>query len=199
VDSCCFTRKKIIPTLIHISQQPWVSIQLIIPPGIHEKYRRGRIVKYNFADMNLVILTRFLNGFWMIAMPIFLGIFLVSKYKLSWKIWSIGGASFIISQIFHFPFNYFLLNPQVGSLQQNTPRVAGSLLATLMVLRPYWATGLQSIFSLSSSYGSLKQGQENKQISMTPSTHQFSHQSQLKKPQIIWRKRAINRVEYQFI
>ncbi len=47
----------------------------------------------------------------MIALPILLGIFLVNKFKLSWKIWLIGGGTFIISQVFHIPFNTYVLNP----------------------------------------------------------------------------------------
>jgi uncharacterized membrane protein YhfC len=60
--------------------------------------------------MDLATITRFLNGFLMVALPILLGIFLVNKFKLSWKIWLIGGGTFILSQVFHIPFNTYILN-----------------------------------------------------------------------------------------
>ena len=82
--------------------------------------------------MDLVTVTRFLNGFLMIALPIVLGIFLVNKFKLSWKLWLIGGATFIISQVLHIPFNKYLLNTVVGSIQQSLPGNAGILSGALL-------------------------------------------------------------------
>jgi len=41
----------------------------------------------------------------MIAMPIFLAIYLARRFKLEWEIWLIGGATFILSQVGHIPFN----------------------------------------------------------------------------------------------
>jgi len=46
-----------------------------------------------------------LNALLMIAMPIFLAIYLARKFKLEWEIWLIGGATFILSQVGHIPFN----------------------------------------------------------------------------------------------
>jgi uncharacterized membrane protein YhfC len=77
--------------------------------------------------MDLVSLTRFLNGFLMIALPIILGVFLVYTFKSSWKIWLIGGATFIISQVFHLPFNSYVLNPMLSAVQQLLPSIPGSL------------------------------------------------------------------------
>jgi uncharacterized membrane protein YhfC len=81
--------------------------------------------------MDIVTITRFLNGFLMIALPIVLGIFLVGKFKLSWKLWLIGGAIFIISQVFHIPFNTYVLNPIIGFIQQHLPGVSSSLVTYL--------------------------------------------------------------------
>jgi len=46
-----------------------------------------------------------LNGLLMIAMPIFLAGYLARRFKLEWEIWLIGGATFILSQVGHIPFN----------------------------------------------------------------------------------------------
>jgi uncharacterized membrane protein YhfC len=46
-----------------------------------------------------------LNALLMIAMPILLAIYLARKFGLEWEIWLIGGATFILSQVGHIPFN----------------------------------------------------------------------------------------------
>lgn len=46
-----------------------------------------------------------LNALLMIAMPIFLAGYLARMFKLDWGIWLIGGATFILSQVGHIPFN----------------------------------------------------------------------------------------------
>jgi len=58
--------------------------------------------------MDITIITRFLNGLLMILIPIGLGIYLTRRFKLGWRLWWIGGAAFILSQIGHIPFNYLL-------------------------------------------------------------------------------------------
>jgi uncharacterized membrane protein YhfC len=55
--------------------------------------------------MNLPLFIHFLNAFLMIALPVALAIFLVKKWKLSWRFWLVGGATFILSQVGHIPFN----------------------------------------------------------------------------------------------
>lgn len=47
----------------------------------------------------------------MIALAIGLGIFITRKFKLGWKLFWIGGAVFVLSQVFHIPFNLVVLNP----------------------------------------------------------------------------------------
>jgi uncharacterized membrane protein YhfC len=56
--------------------------------------------------MDILYITYFLNGFLMIAMPIALAIILTRRWKLSWRLWLIGAATFILSQVAHIPFNY---------------------------------------------------------------------------------------------
>jgi uncharacterized membrane protein YhfC len=60
--------------------------------------------------MNILSVTHFLNGFLMIAMPIGLTIFLSRKFKQGWRLFWIGAATFIFSQVLHIPFNA-LVNP----------------------------------------------------------------------------------------
>jgi uncharacterized membrane protein YhfC len=67
--------------------------------------------------MDLLSVTHFLNGLLIIAMPILLGIYLTEKFHLGWKIWLIGACIFILSQIFHIPFNIYVLNPLLAKIQ----------------------------------------------------------------------------------
>lgn len=83
--------------------------------------------------MDLASITRFLNGFLMIALPIVLGIYLINKFHLGWKLWLIGASTFIISQIFHLPFNTYLLNPLLGTIQQTIQGVPGNLVVALIL------------------------------------------------------------------
>lgn len=55
--------------------------------------------------MDVLMVTHFLNGALMVAMPLALAYFLTRKFKLGWRLWWIGAATFIISQVGHLPFN----------------------------------------------------------------------------------------------
>ena len=79
--------------------------------------------------MNPLILTYALNGLLMIAMPLGLAIFFARRWKLGWRVWWIGFATFILSQMGHIPFNAL---------------VSRWLNATGMV---YWPPLAQAIFS----------------------------------------------------
>ncbi len=57
---------------------------------------------------NILYLSRFLNGFLMISWPVFLAIIITRKFHLGWRLFWIGGATFILSQVFHIPFNNFV-------------------------------------------------------------------------------------------
>jgi uncharacterized membrane protein YhfC len=87
---------------------------------------------YNFSVMDLLAVTYFLTWLFMIAVPILLGIFLVHKFHLSGKVWWIGAAIFILSQVFHLPFNNFALNPVLASLQAALPGTLGFLFVCLL-------------------------------------------------------------------
>ena len=55
--------------------------------------------------MDTLILAHLLNGLLMIAMPVGLAIFLTARWKLGARLWLIGAATFILSQVGHIPFN----------------------------------------------------------------------------------------------
>ncbi len=59
--------------------------------------------------MNSILIFTYPFGiFLVLALVIGLGVFLTRKYKLGWRLYWIGGALFVISQILHIPFNIFL-------------------------------------------------------------------------------------------
>ncbi len=55
--------------------------------------------------IDILFITHALNGLLMVGMPIGLGIYLTRKFNLGWRLWFIGAAGFILSQVFHIPFN----------------------------------------------------------------------------------------------
>jgi uncharacterized membrane protein YhfC len=55
--------------------------------------------------VDVLVLTHLLNGLLMVAMPTGLGICLTRRFQLGWRIWLIGAATFILSQVGHIPFN----------------------------------------------------------------------------------------------
>jgi len=83
--------------------------------------------------MDLAAFVRLLNALLMIVLPFILGIFLINKFHLSWKLWLIGGATFIISQIVHIPFNSYILNPLLFTVQQTIQGPLGILVVALIL------------------------------------------------------------------
>jgi uncharacterized membrane protein YhfC len=59
---------------------------------------------------------RALNALVMIALPLSLGVFLVKRFQTSWRIFVIGAITFVAAQIFHLPFNGWVLSPLVTRL-----------------------------------------------------------------------------------
>ncbi len=62
------------------------------------------------------IAIRTLNPLLMIAMPLFLGVYLFRKYNAEWRLFGLGALTFIVSQVFHIPFNAWVLNPRMDRL-----------------------------------------------------------------------------------
>jgi uncharacterized membrane protein YhfC len=54
--------------------------------------------------MDTLFFTHLLNALLMIGMPIGLAIYLTRTWKLGWRLWFIGAATFILSQVGHIPF-----------------------------------------------------------------------------------------------
>jgi uncharacterized membrane protein YhfC len=84
--------------------------------------------------VNILLLTYPLNALLMIAMPVGLAIYLTRKFNLGWKLWWIGGFTFILSQVLHIPFNYLILNPQLGKLGERALAEPLPLLLTALAL-----------------------------------------------------------------
>jgi uncharacterized membrane protein YhfC len=71
--------------------------------------------------MDAIFFAHLLNGLLMIAMPVGLAIYLTSHWKIGGRIWWIGAATFVISQVGHIPFNWAagkILN-QTGMIRWN--------------------------------------------------------------------------------
>jgi uncharacterized membrane protein YhfC len=73
--------------------------------------------------MTILHITYPLNGLLMIIAPVLLGIYLRRKFGLKWRLWWIGCATFIISQVGHIPFNIAL-----GRLFELLPRLPDSMI-----------------------------------------------------------------------
>ena len=61
--------------------------------------------------MNILYVTYTLNALLMIVFGIAAGAILTQQLKLGWRLYLIGAATFVISQLFHLPFNSLILNP----------------------------------------------------------------------------------------
>jgi uncharacterized membrane protein YhfC len=57
------------------------------------------------------VFVRLLNSLIMILIPLILGMYLVRQWRLRWHILALGAVTFIGSQVFHIPFNQFVLLP----------------------------------------------------------------------------------------
>ena len=77
--------------------------------------------------MDMLFVAHLLNGILMVGMPIALAIFLTWRWKNGSKIWWIGAATFVLSQVGHIPFNQL-----IGKLLNQTGMVAWDPLAQLL-------------------------------------------------------------------
>jgi uncharacterized membrane protein YhfC len=60
--------------------------------------------------MNILYITYTLNGLLMIILAVLLSSYLVRHFKTGWRLIWIGGATFILSQVGHIPFNSLLFS-----------------------------------------------------------------------------------------
>jgi uncharacterized membrane protein YhfC len=70
---------------------------------------------------SILILTYPINFLLMIAIPVMLGFYLTRKFKLGWRLWWIGSATFVLSQLGHIPFNLLLTNLFQGGILPSPP------------------------------------------------------------------------------
>jgi uncharacterized membrane protein YhfC len=84
--------------------------------------------------VNILVVTYALNGLLMVLMPVALAFFLTHKFKLSWRLWWIGGFTFIFSQVLHIPFNFIVLNPRLKELGESGIPDPWPLLITALAL-----------------------------------------------------------------
>ncbi len=74
-----------------------------------------------------------LNSLLMLTLPVLLGLWLVRRYKVSWMLFLIGAAGFVLSQLFHIPFNHFVLDPFVAGILDQGQTTGRFLLAALLL------------------------------------------------------------------
>lgn len=61
------------------------------------------------------VIVRFLNALLMVFIPLFLGVLLYRRFRLSWRIFFAGAFVFVFSQAAHIPFNQVVLGPFIES------------------------------------------------------------------------------------
>ncbi len=83
-------------------------------------------------QINLLFMAHALNGLLMIGMPIALGIYLTRKFHYGWRLWFIGAAGFIISQVGHIPFNNLLNNLFLKGSLPMPPQAYRSLILAII-------------------------------------------------------------------
>jgi uncharacterized membrane protein YhfC len=84
--------------------------------------------------LNILYITYPLSGILIITLVFALTIFLIRKYSLRWRLFFIGAIGFLISQIFHIPFNSRVLNPLIqNQIQPQLPEVLGLALTALLL------------------------------------------------------------------
>lgn len=60
-------------------------------------------------------LVRLLNALLMLAIPVALGAFLARRLRVGWRLFAVGAATFVASQVLHIPFNAWALGPALQS------------------------------------------------------------------------------------
>ena len=68
------------------------------------------------------IFVRILNPILMIVMPLGLAVYLVRRLKVEWKLFGLGAAIFVFSQVLHIPFNIWVLNPFLKNVGLDFPQ-----------------------------------------------------------------------------
>jgi uncharacterized membrane protein YhfC len=74
---------------------------------------------------------RLVNALLMIALPLALGVYIARRQRMGWRLFFVGAATFIGSQVLHIPFNLWVLAPRLDAagLAQATEGVPLLILA----------------------------------------------------------------------
>jgi uncharacterized membrane protein YhfC len=83
--------------------------------------------------MTILYITYFLNGLLMILMPICLAIYLIRKFRQKWYLFWVGIATFLVSQVFHIPFNA-LISPLFSKINWSSFNSTGQILLNAIFL-----------------------------------------------------------------
>lgn len=78
--------------------------------------------------MDALSFLHMLNGLLMLVLPLGLAIFLTRQWRIGWRLWLIGAAIFLLSQVFHYPFISYM-----GDLLNRTPLATLSQEARLLI------------------------------------------------------------------
>lgn len=73
-------------------------------------------VKHFLGAVVFAVAVRSLNAVLMIAMPLALGVYLYRKLGAEWRLFGIGALTFVVSQVFHIPFNTWVLDRFIARL-----------------------------------------------------------------------------------
>ena len=82
----------------------------------------------------LDVITRSLNALLMIALPLGLGAVLARKLGAAWETFGIGALTFVASQVFHIPFNAWVLSPIAEKWGLADPQSAVQLASMAILL-----------------------------------------------------------------
>jgi uncharacterized membrane protein YhfC len=78
--------------------------------------------------MDFLFVVHMANGLLMVAIPAGLAIYLDRRWRLGWRLWLIGGATFFFSQAGHIPFNFIAGSALQAAPLTNHPPAARTLL-----------------------------------------------------------------------
>jgi uncharacterized membrane protein YhfC len=82
--------------------------------------------------MDIPFLAHLLNALLMIAMPVGLAIFLTRRWRAGWRLWLIGAATFILSQVGHIPFNVLIGRLLLQTGMDRLPPLAKILISAVL-------------------------------------------------------------------
>jgi uncharacterized membrane protein YhfC len=81
--------------------------------------------------MNILYLTYPLSAILIFIAVIATAVFLTEKFNLGWRLFWIGGFTFILSQVGHIPFNQYILGPVLARLPSGWESIGTALLLGL--------------------------------------------------------------------